>query len=90
MLGLHCCAWDLSLHCGTRVSHCGGFSCYGAQALGVWASVVVALDSRTLARSCGTQAELFHSIWDLLGPRIELIAPEFAGRFFSTVPPGKS
>ena len=33
VLGLCCCA---------RASHCGGFSCCGAWALGVWASVVVA------------------------------------------------
>ena len=32
-LGLHCCA---------RASHCGGFSCCGARALGTQASVVVA------------------------------------------------
>ena len=32
----------LCLRCGVRASHCGGFSCCGAQALGVRASVVVA------------------------------------------------
>ena len=32
-LGLCCRAWD---------SHCGGFSCCRARALGAWASVVVA------------------------------------------------
>ena len=42
----------LGLCCGARASHCGGFSCYGAQALGAWASVVAA---RGLS-SCGTQA----------------------------------
>ena len=31
-----------TLHCGARASHCGGFSCFGARALGVQASVVVA------------------------------------------------
>ena len=31
-----------TLNCGVRVSHCGGFSCSRAQALGMWASVVVA------------------------------------------------
>ena len=34
-------AWATTLHCGARASHCGGFSCCGAQALGMWASVVV-------------------------------------------------
>ena len=38
--------WGLSLVavglcCGVQVSHCGGFSCE-AQALGTWASIVVA------------------------------------------------
>ena len=30
-----------TLHCGVQASHCGGFSCCGARALGMWASVVV-------------------------------------------------
>ena len=30
-----------TLHCGARASHCGGFSCCGAWALGTRASVVV-------------------------------------------------
>ena len=42
-----------TLHCSVWASHCGGFSCCGAWALGAWASVVVA---RRL-RSCGS--------WDL-------------------------
>ena len=32
---------DATLCCGARASHCGGFSCCGAQALGAQASVVV-------------------------------------------------
>ena len=31
-----------ALRCGARASHCGGFSCCGARALGAWTSVVVA------------------------------------------------
>ena len=49
VLGLRCCMGFLSLrwagatlHCGARASHCGGFSCCGAWALGVRASAVVA------------------------------------------------
>ena len=41
-LGFHCCAWAFSscgerglLCCGVRASHCGGFSCCGARALGM-------------------------------------------------------
>ena len=59
-LGLHCCAWAFSscgergatLRCGVWASHYGGFSCCGAWALGMWASVVVA---RGLS-SCGSRA----------------------------------
>ena len=59
-LGLRCCARALSscgelgatLRCSAWASHCGGFSCCGARALGAWASVVVA---RGLS-SCGLQA----------------------------------
>ena len=38
--------------CGAWASHCSGFSCYRAQALGTWTSVVAA---RGLS-SCGSQA----------------------------------
>ena len=39
-LGLRFSLWAFSTHCGMEASHFGGFSC-GAQALGMWASVVV-------------------------------------------------
>ena len=52
-----CGEWEL-LCCGARASHCGGFSCCGARALGSWASVVAGLaaaqhlgSSRTRART---------------------------------------
>ena len=41
-----------ALRCGVRASHCSGFSCCGARALGTRASVVVA---RGLS-SCGLRA----------------------------------
>ena len=47
-LGLHCarafssCGEGATLRCSARASHCGGFSCCGAWALGARASVVVA------------------------------------------------
>ena len=41
-----------TLCCSERASHCGGFSCYGAQALGAQASVVVAHKLST----CGARA----------------------------------
>ena len=58
VLGLRCCVRAFS-SCGKRellflerASHCGGFSCCGAWALGMWASVVVAHG----LSSCGSQA----------------------------------
>ena len=41
-----------TLRCGARASHCGGFSCCRARALGPQASVVAACG----LRSCGMQA----------------------------------
>ena len=58
-------------------SHCSGFSCCGAQALGH-------VDS-----SCGTQAQLLCGLWDLPGSGIESVSLALAGRFFTTKPPGK-
>ena len=53
-----------TLRCGSWASRCSGFSCCRAQALGTWASVVVAhglssCGSRALERrlsSCGARA----------------------------------
>ena len=58
-----------TLHCGAQASHCGGFSCCGAWALGTWASVVVAQG----LSSCGSRAlerrlsKLWHT--GLVAPR---------------------
>ena len=87
-----------TLHCGVRASHCGGFSCCGARALGAWASVVVAFrlsscGSRALEHrlsSCGAWASLLCSMWDLPGLGIEPMTPALAGGFLTTAPPGKS
>ena len=62
-LGLRCCVQAFS-SCGEQASHCDGFPCCGAQALGTRASVVVArgfssCGSWALERrlsSCGTHA----------------------------------
>ena len=37
--GLQCCVWA-TLCCSAQASHCGGFSCCGARALGCMGSVV--------------------------------------------------
>ena len=59
-LGLHCCAWAFSI-CGERggalcctawASHCGGFSCCRARALGTRASVVV-VHGLSCSTACG-------------------------------------
>ena len=49
---LSLCGVGATLHCGAQASHCGGFSCCGAWALGTRASVVVAHG----LSSCGSQA----------------------------------
>ena len=75
--------------------HWGGFSCFGAQALGARASVVASCrlsscDSWTLESglsSCGPRALLLCSKWNL--PRLRILSPALAGEFSSTVPPGK-
>ena len=80
---------------GARASHCGGFSCCRAQALGARASVVVAhgLSSCGLQvlehSSCVTQAQWLRGMWDLPGPGLEPMSPALAGGFLTTVPPGK-
>ena len=60
--------------------------CCGARALGTQASAVVA---RGLS-SCGAQAQLLCSMWDLPGPRLEPVSPALAGGFLTTAPPVKS
>ena len=87
-----------TLRCGAWASHCGGFFCCGAWALGVWASAVVArglgscgswaLECRL--SSCGTRAQLLHSMWDLPRTGLEPVSPALTGGFLTTVPPGKS
>ena len=85
-----------TLRCGARSSHCSGLSC-GAQAPGLWASVVVAhrlsscgswaLEHRL--SSCGARVQFLCSMWDLPRPGLEPVSPALAGRFLTTAPPGK-
>ena len=46
------------------------------------------LQTRRLS-SCGSQAQLLRSMWDLPRPGLEPVSPALAGRFSTTVPPGK-
>ena len=68
-----------TLCCGAWASHCSGFSCCRARALGMRASVVVACGlsscgSRALElrlSNCGAQAYLLRGMWDLPGPGLK-------------------
>ena len=98
VLGLPCCAgkpsrgeWGSPLSFGAEASHCSGFSCFGAQAPGAWASAVATQGSwstssvnvvHRLSSVCG--------MWNLLRPGIELVSPAPVDKFLSMVPPGKS
>ena len=66
--------WGLTFIADAWVSHCGGFSCCGARALGTRASVVVARGLRL----------------GLPGPESEPMSSALAGRFSTTAPPEKS
>ena len=87
-----------SLPCGAWTSHCDGFSGCGAQALVAWASEVAAygLSSCSLQvlksrlSSCGTWTQSPCNMWNLPRPGIEPLFPALAGKFLSTMPPGKS
>ena len=65
-------------NCSAWASHCGGFSCFGAQAL-----------QRSGFSSCGAQVYLPRSMWDLPGLGIEPMSPALAGGFFTTEPARK-
>ena len=46
------------------------------------------LQTRRLS-NCGSQAQSLRGMWDLPRPRLEPVSPALAGRFSTTVPPGK-
>ena len=87
-----------TLCCRAWASHCNGFSCCRARALGARASVVVAcrlssFGSRALEcrlSSCSTWAYLLRDTWYLPWPGIEPVSPALAGGFLTTAPTGKS
>ena len=62
-----CSEQGLLSSCGARASHCSGFSCHKAWVLGARGSVVAA----HRLGSCGSQAKLLCSMWDLPRPGIE-------------------
>ena len=46
------------------------------------------LQTRRLS-SCGSRAQLLRGMWDLPRSGLETVSPALAGRFSTTVPPGK-
>ena len=75
-----------TLCCGAWPSHCCDFSCCGAWALGMQASVVAACR----LSSCGAQAWLPHAMQNLSRPGTESMSLALAGGFLTTGPLGKS
>ena len=63
-------------------SHCGGFFCCKAWAVGAPASVVMAHE----LSSCVARALLLCGTWNLPGPGIKPVSPVLAGGVLSTLP----
>ena len=85
VLGLHFCARAFS-SCGKR----GPLFIVVRGPLTIAASLVAEhrLQMRRLS-NCGSWAQLLHGTWDLPRPGLEPVSPALAGRFSTTVPPGK-
>ena len=85
VLGLRFCVRAFS-SCGKRgplfIAVCGPLT--------VAASLVVEhrLQMRRLS-SCGSRAQLLRGMWDPPRPGLKPVSPALAGRFLTTVPPGK-
>ena len=84
-LGLRFCVKAFS-GCGER----GPLFIAVRRPLTVTASLVAEhrLQTRRLS-SCGSRAQLLRGMWDLPRPGLEPVSPALAGRFSTTVPPGK-
>ena len=85
VLGLRFCARTFS-SCGKR----GPLFIAVRGPLTIVASLVAEhrLQTRRLS-SCGSRAHLLRGMWDLPRPGLEPVSPALAGRFSTTVPPGK-
>ena len=85
VLGLHFCARAFS-SCGKR----GPLFIAVHGPLTIAASLVAEhrLQTRRLS-NCGSRTQLLHGMWDLPRPGLEPVSPALAGRFSTTVPPGK-
>ena len=105
MLGLRCCVRAFlslcqvgaTLCCGAWASHCCGFPCCGARALGTRASAVAAhrlgscgswaLESGAVVVAHGLSCSA--ACGNLPRPGLEPVYPALAGRLLTTAPPGK-
>ena len=85
---------ELGLHfCVRAFSSCGK---WGPLFIAVHGPLTIAaslvaehrLQMRRLS-SCGSRAQLLRGMWDLPKPGLEPVSPALAGRFSTTVPPGK-
>ena len=85
VLGLRFCA-RASSSCGKR----GPLFITVRGPLTIVASLVAEhrLQTRRLS-NCGSWAQLLHGMWDLPRPGLEPVSPALAGRFSTTMPPGK-
>ena len=85
VLGLRFCARAFS-SCGKR----GPLFIVVRGPLTIAASLVAEhrLQTRKLS-NCRSWAQLLRGMWDLPRPRLEPVSPALAGRFSTTVPPGK-
>ena len=80
MLNLHCCTGF------SRVVESRGHSQVAVRGLLITVASPVVEDRLS---SCGTWAQLLHSMWNPLRPGIEPESPVLAGGFLTTEPPGK-
>ena len=78
------------LPCSGWASHCSGFSCCRAQALGGWASVGFTWAQQVQLIGSRAWALLPRGMWNLPRPGIEPMSPALAGRFLSTGAPENS
>ena len=85
VLGLHFCARAFS-SCGKRGPLCIAVR----RPLTIAASLVAEHRLQTHRLSnCGSRAQLLRVMWDLPRPGLKPVSPALAGRFSTTVPPGK-
>ena len=75
---------------GHSSSRCGGHSSSRCAGLSLSQPLVAEHRLQTHRLSnCGSRAELLRGMWDLPRPGLEPASPALAGRFSTTVPPGK-